>query len=164
MHAGEFSEAAVLIAEAEAITRATGAPPLMYTALVLAAWRGHEAEVLDMVREALPAATERGEGRIVALIDYATAVLYNASGRYSGAMGAGLPQDVNFDELGLSVWSLTEWVEALARSGNLEAVIHVVLSSLRSRTRACAARTGSEDRSNVRWTGQRQRRCGVQVP
>ncbi|HWL96319.1 MAG TPA: AAA family ATPase [Nocardioidaceae bacterium] len=135
VHAGEFSEAAVLISEAEAITRATGAPPLMYTALVLAAWRGHEAEVLDMVREALPAATERGEGRVVALIDYATAVLYNALGRYPEAMAAARA-GCDFDDLGLSAWSLTELVEASARSGDLEAAT-AALQQLRSCTRAC---------------------------
>ena len=40
VHAGEFAAAAALIDEADAITAATGNAPLMYTSLVLAAWRG----------------------------------------------------------------------------------------------------------------------------
>ena len=41
LHAGEFAAAAALIEEADALTRSIGsAPPLMYTTIVLAAWRG----------------------------------------------------------------------------------------------------------------------------
>ena len=135
LHAGAFSEAAVLIGEAEAISRATGAPPLVYSAMILAAWRGRETEVLDMVREVLPAATARGEGRVVALVDYATAVLYNALGRYPDAMAAAR-QGCAFDDLGLCAWSLTELVEASARSGDLDTAA-TALDRLLAYTRAC---------------------------
>ena len=50
VHAGEFAAAAALIEEADAITEATGNAPLRYTSLVLAAWRGREAEALDADR------------------------------------------------------------------------------------------------------------------
>ena len=46
MHAGEFAAASALNEEADAITEATGNAPAKYASLVLAAWRGVEAEAL----------------------------------------------------------------------------------------------------------------------
>ena len=43
VHAGEFDAASLLIAEADAITQATGMAPLKYASLMMAAWRGKEA-------------------------------------------------------------------------------------------------------------------------
>jgi hypothetical protein len=77
VHTGEFAAAAALIEEADAITAATGNAPLMYTSLVLAAWRGQEAQALELIEASREDATRRGEGRAVTLADYATAVLYN---------------------------------------------------------------------------------------
>jgi hypothetical protein len=42
--AGAFRAASSLIEEADAITRATDMAPLKYAALMLAAWRGDEAD------------------------------------------------------------------------------------------------------------------------
>ncbi|MER7815894.1 hypothetical protein [Streptomyces sp. NPDC096153] len=43
VHAGAFDTAGALIDEATEISEAMGGVPMMYTSLVLAAWRGHEA-------------------------------------------------------------------------------------------------------------------------
>jgi DNA-binding CsgD family transcriptional regulator len=115
VHAGEFAAAAGLIEEADAITEATGNAPLGYTSLVLAAWRGQEAQALELIEASREDATERGEGRAITLAEYATAVLYNGLGRYREALAAA-QRASEHDDLGLFGWALIELVEAAARS------------------------------------------------
>ncbi len=62
VHAGEFEAAEALIEEAEGITVATGEPPLRYTSLVLAAWRGQEGHALQVIEAGVRDAMARGEG------------------------------------------------------------------------------------------------------
>jgi DNA-binding CsgD family transcriptional regulator len=114
VHAGEFAAAAALIEEADAITEATGNAPLGYTSLVLAAWRGREAEALELIEASREDAAGRGEGRAITLAEYATAVLYNGLGRYREALAAALRASEH-DDLGLFGWALIELVEAAAR-------------------------------------------------
>jgi DNA-binding CsgD family transcriptional regulator len=116
VHTGEFAAAAALIEEADAITAATGNAPLMYTSLVLAAWRGQEAQALELIEASREDATRRGEGRAVTLADYATAVLYNGLGGYKAALAAA-ERACEHDDLGLFAWALIELVEAATRSG-----------------------------------------------
>src|SRR5206468_747644 len=61
LHRGDFGAASALIEEAEAIAAATGNVDLPYAALVLAAWRGVEAEALEVINAAVGDATARGE-------------------------------------------------------------------------------------------------------
>jgi DNA-binding CsgD family transcriptional regulator len=114
VHAGEFAAAAALIEEADAITEATGNAPLGYTSLVLAAWRGREAEALELTEASREDAAARGEGRAITLAEYATAVLYNGLGRYREALAAA-QRASEHDDLGLYGWALIELVEAAAR-------------------------------------------------
>jgi DNA-binding CsgD family transcriptional regulator len=115
VHAGEFAAAAGLIEEADAITEATGNAPLGYTSLVLAAWRGQEAQALELIEASREDAAERGEGRAITLAEYATAVLYNGLGHYRQALAAAQCASEQ-DDLGLYGWALIELVEAAARS------------------------------------------------
>ena len=115
VHAGEFAAAAALIEEADAITEATGNAPLGYTSLVLAAWRGREAEALELIDASREDAAGRGEGRAITLADYATAVLYNGLANYEVALAAAR-QASEHDDLGLFAWALIELVEAATRS------------------------------------------------
>ena len=115
VHAGEFAAAAALVEEADAITEATSNAPLAHTSLVLAAWRGQEAQTLELTRTSREDATRRGEGRAIALAEYATAVLYNGLGRYDAALAAA-QRAADYDDLGLYGWALIELVEAGARS------------------------------------------------
>jgi DNA-binding CsgD family transcriptional regulator len=116
VHAGEFAAAAALIEEADAITEATGNATLGYTSLVLAAWRGQEAQALEVIEASREDATERGEGRAIALAEYATAVLFNGLGRYQAARAAA-QRACEHDDLGLFGWALVELIEAAARTG-----------------------------------------------
>ncbi len=115
VHAGEFAAAAGLIEEADAITEATGNAHLGYTSLVLAAWRGQEAQALELIEASREDAAERGEGRAITLAEYATAVLYNGLGRYREALAAAQCASEQ-DDLGLYGWALIELVEAAVRS------------------------------------------------
>jgi hypothetical protein len=62
VQAGEFGLASALIAEADAITQATGMAPLKYASLMLIAWRGNEAEGLELIEAARFEGKARGEG------------------------------------------------------------------------------------------------------
>jgi DNA-binding CsgD family transcriptional regulator len=117
LHAGEFAAASALTEEAVAITEATGSAPVKYPSLLLAAWRGGEAEpLLDDFGRDVANATSRGEGRGVGGVGYATAVLYNGLGRYDAAL-ASARSACEYDDLGVFGFSLVELVEAGARSG-----------------------------------------------
>ena len=135
LHAGEFLAASALIQEADAITAATGFARVRYTSLVLAAWRGEEAAALELIDADVADATARGEGRIIGLVGYATALLYNGLGRYDDAL-AGARRACEHEDLGFYGWSLAELVEAGARSGDAEAASDA-LRRLVERTGAC---------------------------
>ncbi|MEU1600791.1 AAA family ATPase [Streptomyces sp. NPDC005708] len=134
VHAGEFDTAAALIDEATAISEAIGGAPMMYTELVLGAWRGQEAQALDLIETTIKEVRARGEGRALSLADYATAVLYNGLGRYDAAMAAAT-RACQYEDLGFFGWALAELIEAAARSGQPEAAA-AALGRLTERTRA----------------------------
>ncbi|WP_454786472.1 ATP-binding protein [Mycobacterium antarcticum] len=137
VHAGEFAAAAELIEEADAITTATGYAPVTYASLVLTAWRGDEPRASELIEVAVADATARGEGRVIGLAAYATAVLHNGLGRYQVAMAAA-QHACEYEELPFFAWSLPELVEAAVRSDS-----HVVaVDALRQlEERALAAGT-----------------------
>lgn len=113
--AGEFATASALIEEANTIAAATGYAPLKYHSVVLAAWRGVEAEATNVIQAAVADGVARGEGRAIGLTGYATAVLNNGLGRYRDAFTAAT-QACEDEDLGLFGWSLVELIEASARS------------------------------------------------
>jgi DNA-binding CsgD family transcriptional regulator len=134
VHAGAFAAASSLIEEADAITRATGMAPLKYAALMLAAWRGNEAEGLALTEAGRLEATARGEGMGLGVVEWATALLYNARGRHAEALAAA-ERGCKHDDVGLYAWSLVELIEAGARSGVTDAAA-AALDRLSARTRA----------------------------
>ncbi|MET8957795.1 LuxR C-terminal-related transcriptional regulator, partial [Streptomyces sp. NPDC004533] len=131
--AGEFAEASALIDEAHAISEATGSPYFRNTSLVLAAWRGHPAPALDLIKTACHDATVRGEGRLLGWAGYATAVLYNGLGDYATALPAA-QRTVEYDDLGILGVALVELIEAGVRSGRQEAAA-AAFQRLQERTR-----------------------------
>ena len=134
LHAGEFAPASALAEEADAITQATGNAPAKYSSLLLAAWRGAEAEALDDMNWDLENAIARGEGRAIGGFGYATAVLYNGLGRYEAALESA-QSACEYDDLGIFGFSLVELVEAGARSGAREEAA-AALRQLEERTSA----------------------------
>jgi DNA-binding CsgD family transcriptional regulator len=134
LHSGEFSTASALIEEAKTIAAATANVDMPYAALVLVAWRGAEAEALELINAGVEDATARGEGRVLALAGYATGVLYNGLGRYGEAL-EGAQRACEDDDQGFVGWSLAELVEAAARCGRLE-IAAAALERLDERARA----------------------------
>ncbi|MCX4510766.1 AAA family ATPase [Streptomyces sp. NBC_01619] len=134
VHAGEFDTAAALIDEATAISEATGGAPMMYTSLVLAAWRAEESEALALIESTVEEVVARGEGRSLGLAEYATAVLYNGLGRYDDALAAAT-RACRYEDPGFHGWALAELIEAAVRSGQQE-VAATALDALTRRTGA----------------------------
>jgi DNA-binding CsgD family transcriptional regulator len=134
VHGGEFAAASALVAEADAISEATGNTPLRYTSLLLAAWRGREAHASRLIEADVREAKARGEGRAIGLAEYATAVLHNGLGRSEAALAAA-QRACEHDDLGFFGWALVELVEAAAHSGAREEAT-TALARLEERTRA----------------------------
>ena len=135
LHAGEFAAAAALNEEADAITEATGNAPVKYPSLLLAAWRGVEAEALHAVQLD---ARERDRARrgTEAIGGAATRprCSHNGLGRYEAAL-ASARSACEYDDLGIFGFALVELVEAAARSGAHEEAA-AALRRLEERTSA----------------------------
>jgi DNA-binding CsgD family transcriptional regulator len=134
VHAGDFRAASSLIEEADAITHATDMAPLKYASLMLAAWRGNEADGLELIEAGRLEATARGEGMGLGVIEWATALLYNGCGHYDEALAAA-QRGCEQDDVGLFAWALVELIEAAVRSGDKDAA-SAALERLSARTQA----------------------------
>ncbi|MCU1428611.1 MAG: ATP-dependent transcriptional regulator, MalT-like, LuxR family [Actinomycetia bacterium] len=132
VHAGDFSAASELIEEAGALADAMGHGRVVYTSLILAAWRGDETQTAELLEASIRDATERGNGSQLTHTEYTAAVLYNGLGRYADALAA-LGHAYEREE-GFSCWVLPELVEAAARSGDYEFAM-TALKRLSERTR-----------------------------
>jgi DNA-binding CsgD family transcriptional regulator/tetratricopeptide (TPR) repeat protein len=119
LYAGEFAAASALTEEAVAIEAAIGSAPARFWSVLLTVWRGDEASAVEYLNWGLANTTERGEGRAIGGVGYASAVLYNSLGRYDAAL-TGARQAVEYDDLGIYGFALVELVEAAARSGDRE--------------------------------------------
>jgi DNA-binding CsgD family transcriptional regulator len=138
VHAGAFGSASSLIVETDAIVEATGLAPLKLASLMLAAWRGNEAEALGLLEAGLPLARARGEGMALGVAGWGTALLYNAHGRYAEALAAA-QRACEYDDVGPFPWALVELIEAGVRSDATDAA-SAALDRLSERTQA----TGTE--------------------
>jgi DNA-binding CsgD family transcriptional regulator len=131
---GDFTAASSLIEEAGAVCEATGAPLAPVTAMILAAFRGREAEAAPLTQSTIEQATAQGQGMAVILAHWATAVLCNGLGRYEDALAAAR-QASEHKRVYVSVWALPELIEAAARTGNPR-VANDALDLLTETTRA----------------------------
>jgi ATP/maltotriose-dependent transcriptional regulator MalT len=131
--AGELTTAALMIEEDRLIAEATGNPPVGYAAMILAAWRGQEAQTSELIQAGLQEATALGLGR---LADYATrarAVLYNGLGRHDAARDAAW-QVFQRDQMGYGPFNVPELAEAASRTGDT-ALVRAALEWMSERTR-----------------------------
>jgi DNA-binding CsgD family transcriptional regulator len=134
VHAGAFPAASSLIEEADAITQATEMASLKYASLMLAAWRGNEADGLELIEAGRLSATARGEGMGLGIIEWATALLYNGHGRYAEALAAA-QRGCEHDDVGLFALNLVELIVAAVRNGATDTAA-AALDRLSHRTRA----------------------------
>ena len=131
--AGELTTAARLIEEDRLIAEATGNPPVAYAEMMLAAWRGQEAQASELIEATLQEATARGLGRMVSFADYASSVLYNGLGRHDAARDAAW-RAFERDQLGYGPFVVPELAEAASRTGDV-ALVRAALEWLSERTR-----------------------------
>ena len=116
---GDLDEAAAYEEELRAATDATGIATVPYGALALAALRGREAELMELIRTTVSEAEARGEGLVLTITEFLSGVLYNGLGRYDKAVVA-VGQPERYHEEGPAIWTLTELIEAAVRSGQHE--------------------------------------------
>lgn len=117
VYRGEFATAAKLLEEADAVTASMGATPVKYHSLTLGAWRGVPADALGLIRTAAADGNLRGEGRLVGLAGYVSAVLFNGTGRYDEALAAAR-ECCEYEDLGFYSWCLFELIEAATHTGD----------------------------------------------
>ncbi|HJY56009.1 MAG TPA: LuxR C-terminal-related transcriptional regulator, partial [Streptosporangiaceae bacterium] len=114
---GDLAAAASLIAEADAAREATGARLVAYAAMVLAAFRGSQAEAVPLIEATLEQAAAAGQGAAVTWAHWVAATLYNGLGRYAEALAAARLA-AGHRLVHISMWALPELVEAGVRTGN----------------------------------------------
>jgi DNA-binding CsgD family transcriptional regulator len=134
VHSGDFTAAAALIDEVEAITQATGIPPLKYAKAMLAASRGDQATMRAITDYALPNAIGRGDGSAVGLACWLTALLHNGDGHYGEALTAA-QQACEYEDVLVYGGALVELIEAGVRCGRPDEAA-AALERLSERTRA----------------------------
>ena len=117
--AGEFATAEALRDEEHEVSTAIGLPDVAYTRLILAGWRGQQAETTRMIAASERDAIARGEGRTIGAGDYAAAVLHNGHGRYADALVAAGRFTEQPEELAFSSWGSFELIEAAVRTGEV---------------------------------------------
>jgi DNA-binding CsgD family transcriptional regulator len=113
---GDFAQAEDLLAQSEAISTATGAPPHRSIQTYLAACRGQEQLAKELARSTIEDATARGEGSEITVVLFASAILHNGLGQYDEALTT-CTSALEYDDVGMYGHLLNEMVEAAARSG-----------------------------------------------
>jgi DNA-binding CsgD family transcriptional regulator len=124
-----LTTAALMIEEERLIAEVTGNPTLRTTEMTLAAWRGQEAQALELIEATSQEATARGW----TVNSYATSVLYNGLGRHDAARDAAWPA-FERDPVGYAPFLLPELAEAASRTGDT-ALVTAALAWLSERTR-----------------------------
>ncbi|MDP9222309.1 MAG: LuxR C-terminal-related transcriptional regulator [Actinomycetota bacterium] len=114
---GDFGAAVAAIAEAEAITKATGTHMAPYAQLLLAAFRGQR-DALPLVESTIRDAGTGGQGLSVQWAEWVSAILFNGLGRYDRALASAQRAAEETPHLHVSAWALTELIEAAVRTGN----------------------------------------------
>jgi DNA-binding CsgD family transcriptional regulator len=138
---GDFASAALLVAEADAVTEATRTRVAPYGALVLAGFRGHQAEASELIDATVEEATAGGQGTAVQYAHWANAMLMNGLGRYEEALAPAVRASDDTPELFVATWALSELIEAASRTRNGELGARA-LATLGERTEASDADWG----------------------
>ena len=120
--AGELADAVRLMDEAEAISAAIGNEPLKYHKVELVAWLGNLDQTLSLVEAGTAEGERKGEGRLLAMLGYVQAVLYNGHRRYAEALVAARRacgfDEPGFSDFGFDGWCLVELIEAAVHTGD----------------------------------------------
>ena len=117
---GRIGEAMSLAAESDAVVEATGSHLALRTSIVLANWRGRDADAVALIEAHRQDVLRRGEGLWLSANDWGSAIRYNGLGRYEDALAAAERAADAAHGLGPPILLLAELIEAAARSGQAE--------------------------------------------
>jgi DNA-binding CsgD family transcriptional regulator len=131
---GDFAAATSLIVEAAAVCEATGSRLAPYAAMMLASFRGREAEAAPLIRSALEDGASAGQGVAVTYAHWVAAILYNGLGRYADALAAAR-QASEHKHPYVSAWALPELIAAAVHAGDRR-IANDALDLLAERTQA----------------------------
>jgi DNA-binding CsgD family transcriptional regulator len=120
LFSGRIAVAMSLAAEADAVVEATGSHLALRGSIMLANWRGRDAEAAALIRARSEDVLRRGEGLWLRTNDWGSAIRYNGLGRYDDALAAAERAAQDPRGLGLSISLAAELIEAAARSGKPE--------------------------------------------
>jgi DNA-binding CsgD family transcriptional regulator len=120
LFSGRIGVAVSLAAEAEAVVEATGSHLALRASIMLANWRGRDADAVALTEARRQDVLRRGEGLWLIVNDWGSAIRYNGLGRYDDALAAAERAAGDPRGLGLSIWLASELIEAAARSGKPE--------------------------------------------
>ena len=150
LFAGEFTEAASMVAQAESVAEVTGSSLAPYGALALAVFRGRETQAAELIQTATDDVGRRGEGGGLSSVQWADAVLCNSLGRYEEALAAAQRASEDSPAVRFASWALVELVEAAVRSAVPERAAGA-LQRLSGIARACGTdwALGAEARSRA---------------
>jgi DNA-binding CsgD family transcriptional regulator len=117
---GRLALAGSLVAEADAILKATRSHAALRGAILLANWRGDEDAARALMRARRQDVMWRGEGLWLAATGWGDAVRYNGLGHYDDALAAAERASGDAQGLGAPMWLLADLIEATARAGKAE--------------------------------------------
>jgi DNA-binding CsgD family transcriptional regulator len=137
---GDLPAAASLIAETAAVCEATGSRLATYAAMMLASFRGREAEAAPLIQSAAEEGAAAGQGVAVTYAHWAAAILYNGLGRYADALAAARQASEHRHPY-VSAWALPELIEAGVHAGDTRTASDA-LDLLAERTRAGGTEEG----------------------
>jgi DNA-binding CsgD family transcriptional regulator len=131
---GQLDEAAVLLEEDRNVAAVTENPPLVYTDVLLGAFRGNDVHTAQLIDATAREASAGGLERVVVFAAYASAVLNNAHGRHAAARDA-VRHAFAGEHAGYGPFIVPELAEAAARTGDA-ALLESCLAWIGERTRA----------------------------
>jgi DNA-binding CsgD family transcriptional regulator/tetratricopeptide (TPR) repeat protein len=114
---GDFAAAASLVAEAHGVAAAIGTGFVPYAALMLAGFRGAEAEAIPLIETVIADARAAGQGHGLQASHRVSAILHNGLGRYETALAEAQQAAGEEPELFSAMMALPELIEAASRSG-----------------------------------------------
>lgn len=155
--AGEFADAAALIAEIDAICQVTGSRIAPYPAMHLAALRGDRSTLDPLVAVAVAAVRTDGQGAVLPYVNWVTAILHNGHGDYPLALDAAREAAAAGHPF-VSMWALPELIEAAVRAGDTGTAA-TALDTLTESTRAGGTPAGLGLEARAR-AGDRRTGCG----
>jgi DNA-binding CsgD family transcriptional regulator len=117
---GNIGLATSLAAESDAVIEATGGHLVPRASIMLANWRGRDAEARALIEARKQSLMRHGEGFWFVAEEYGSVLRYNGLGRYEEALAAA--ERAAEDPRGLGLWirDLFELIEAAVRSGHQE--------------------------------------------